>query len=95
MKFLENFNFTSEEISYINENFPENLVKAMDTSKKLVSANLEYLKKLGVSNYKDVFMKYYDMFLMDNSNFEEIFSKYDKEDLIDKILKNVNVVEFL
>ena len=32
---------------------------------------------------------------MDNSNFIAIFSKYEKEDLIEKLKKNINIVEFL
>ena len=32
---------------------------------------------------------------MDNSSFTEIFNKYDQNDLIDKLRKNVAIVEYL
>ena len=46
-------------------------------------------------NYKEIFNSYYGMFLMDNSSFTEIFNKYDQNDLIDKLRKNVAIVEYL
>ena len=59
----------------------------MEEQKKLVTENISYLKDLGVTNYQDIFLKFYEMFLMDNSNFIAIFSKYEKEDLIEKLKK--------
>ena len=35
------------------------------------------------------------MFLMDNSNFIEVFAKYDRDDLIEKLEKNMAIIEFL
>ena len=32
---------------------------------------------------------------MDNSAFTEIFNKYDQSDLIDKLRKNITIVEYL
>ena len=43
---------------------------------------LKVLKDLGITTYKEIFINYPDMFLMDASNFEESFSKYDKEELV-------------
>ena len=48
-----------------------------------------------ILNYQEVFLEYYDMFLLDHSNFVEIFAKYEPEDLIEKIKKNIKVVEYL
>ena len=44
--------------------------------------------------YED-FKNYYDMFLMDPGLFSEIFNKYDKEDLIEKLKKNLTIIEHL
>ena len=35
------------------------------------------------------------MFLMDASNFEESFSKYDKEELVEKLNANYKMVKYL
>ena len=40
-------------------------------------------------------LNYYDMFLMDNSNFINVFNQYDRDDLIDKIQKDITIVEYL
>ena len=95
MKFLEKIGFSKDDISFLEENTPEKLLALIKEQKKLVTENITYLKDLGVTNYQDIFLKFYDMFLMDNSNFIAIFSKYEKEDLIAKLKKNINIVEYL
>ena len=95
MNFLEKLNFSKEDIAEIVDNTPEKLLEVIKSQKKLVSENINYLKDLGVTNYQAIFIKYYDIFLMDNSNFKDIFTKYEKEDLIEKLKKNINIVEFL
>lgn len=95
MKFLESYDFTKEEISSFTKNVPTNVVDLLKEQKKQVKSNLDYLKELGIVNYKDVFKNFYEMFLIDDSNFRKIFEKYDRDDLIDKIAKNINIVEYL
>lgn len=95
MRYLENYGFKESEIQWLEENVPTIVKKALQEEDKLVGVNLEYLQKLGVLNYKDIFNEYYGMFLMDNSCFVEIFNKYDQVDLIDKLQKNIAIVEYL
>lgn len=95
MKYLDKMGFTKEEIEEVNNNIPKMMVEKLKEQKKLVLANLNFLKELGVTNYKRVFINYYDMFLMDNSNFMAVFNQYDRDDLIDKIQKDITVVEYL
>ena len=94
-KYLEKIGFSKDDIAYMMENTPEKFIELLKEQKKLVTENISYLKDLGVTNYQDIFLKFYEMFLMDNSNFIAIFSKYEKEDLIEKLKKNINIVEFL
>ena len=95
MKFLEKLDFSPDAIAEIMDNTPDKLIELLKAQKKLVSENIEYLRELGVTNYQEIFIRYYDMFLMDNSNFKGIFAKYDQEDLIEKLAKNINIVEYL
>ena len=95
MKFLEKYDFNKEEIADFLNNSPKKLIDAIKNNKKLVCENIDYLKCLGVTNYQEIFLEYYDMFLMDHSNFVEIFSKYEPEDLIEKLNKNIRIVEYL
>lgn len=95
MKFLEKIGFSKDDISFLEENTPEKLLDLIKEQKKLVTENITYLKDLGVTNYQQLFLEYYDAFLMDHSNFVKIFSKYEPEDLIEKLKKNIRVFEYL
>ena len=92
LDYLEKYDFDVTELS---KKIPYAMLKALNNNKKLVSINMEYLIKLGVSNYKEIFEAYYELFLMDPSNFEEIFIKYDQEDLVSKLEKNIGILEYL
>ena len=95
MKYLEELNFSPDAIAEILDDTPDKILALLEEQKKLVSENINYLRDLGVKNYQEIFIRYYDMFLLDNSNFKDIFEKYDPEDLVAKLEKNINIVEFL
>ena len=95
MDYLEKYNFTKDDISSFINNVPASVVNLLEEQKKQVSNNIKYLRELGINNYKDVFLNYYEIFLNDDTNFRAIFEKYDRDDLIDKIAKNINIVEYL
>jgi hypothetical protein len=95
MDYLEKYNFTKDDISSFINNVPASVVNLLEEQKKQVSNNIKYLRELGVENYKDVFLNYYEIFLNDDTIFRAIFDKYDRDDLIDKIAKNINIVEYL
>ena len=95
MKFLEKYNFNKEEIADFLNNSPKKLIDAIKENKKLDCENINYLKDLGVTNYQQIFLEYYDMFLMDHSNFVDVFAKYEPADLIEKLKKNIKIVEYL
>ena len=95
MKFLEKFGFEKKDIEELKENSTRALLKEIEAHKKLVGRNLEYLKLLGVTNLCEIFINYHDMFLMDNSNFEEIFKQYEPDSLVEKLAKDVRIMEYL
>lgn len=95
MNFLNELGFNEKEIKKVEKETPVLIQKKCEEFKDIFKSNIEYLKELGVKNYKDVVAKYADMFLMDNSKFEAIFSKYDKEDLVEKLAKNISIIEHL
>ena len=95
MEYLEDLGINSEMIDELKDNTPEKLLELLEANKKLVSANVNYLKDLGIDKYPEILVRYPDMFLMDNSNFKYVFAKYEVNDLIEKINKNVGIVEFL
>ena len=85
-------NFIEEDISSI---ISDELRQDLEKNSDLVKANINYLKDLGVNNVNEIFKTYYPIFLMDTSNFQNIFNKYDISDLIDKINKNMAIIEHL
>ena len=94
MEFLDKY-FDNDTIMYLNDNVPKVILEELEKEQKLVSKNISFLKDLGVSNIDNIFKYYYDMFLMDPGLFSEIFNKYDKEDLIEKLNKNLTIIEHL
>lgn len=95
MEFLNKLEFTEDEINKLSNEIPMLIQENISKQNKLVSANISYLKNLGVLNYKEVFSKYYEIFLLDYSTFTDIFEKYEKEDLIKYLKNNVDILEFL
>ncbi len=95
MKFLEKYGFEKKDIEALKENTTSTLLKELEAHKKLVSKNLDYLNSIGVTNLSEIFINYHDMFLMDNSNFEAIFNQYEPESLVEKLAKDVRIMEYL
>ena len=95
MKFLESVGFSKEEIKELKNSIADVMIETLKKNKRLVKANIEYLKDLGVKNIHEIFFNYYELFLMDYSNFTEIFNKYDREYLIEKLAKNIAIIEYL
>ena len=91
MNFLDNEEMAKD----IFEVIPNVLKIDLENNKDLVKTNINYLKELGVERYIEVFKCYYPMFLMDASSFANVFNKYDKIDLLDKINKNITIIEHL
>ena len=95
MKYLLDLGFNEETVNILNKNIPALAIEILNKKEELVTINIKYLIGFGVSNYVDVFVKFYNMFLMENKDFDEIFSKYDREDLVAKLEKNVAIMEYL
>lgn len=95
MEFLNELGFNQEEIKVIDERLPQLVKDLVERDQDVVIENIKFLKEFGVKNWKEVVTRYIEMLLMGEANFQKIFLKYDKEDLIEKIAKNVAVIEFL
>lgn len=95
MMYLKGLGFSDDTIHLMVANLPKNALKEMEEKESVITSNINYLKELGVTNYVDAFVKFYNMFLLDNKSFDEIFSKYDREDLVAKLEKNVAIMEYL
>ncbi len=95
LEFLEDMGFDDNYVLEINQRIPKETIDILNENKETVKANILYLKNLGISNYQEAFVRFYNMFLIEPNSFDEIFSKYDKEDLIVKLEKNIAILEHL
>ena len=95
MGFLKDLDFNKDEIVRAENNVTDLIINEIIDSKDIVIHNINFLKDYGVTNFKEVFINFCSMFLMDPSKFANIFTKYEKDDLIEKIQNNVAIVEFL
>ena len=95
MMYLKDLGFEEDVINSLLEELPSGAVEKITEHEETITANIKYLKDLGISNYVEAFVRFYNMFLLEPSSFDEIFSKYDKDDLIVKLEKNVAIMEYL
>lgn len=93
--YLKDLGFEEDIVNLLEANLPDNAIRSLNDNKETVINNVNCLIELGVTNYVEAFVKFYNMFLMDNDEFDEIFSKYDREDLIAKLEKNIAIMEYL
>lgn len=95
MSFLEYFGFEKDDISEFVNNTPKKITDVLEQHVELVKENLGFIKDLGITTYKEIFINYPDMFLMDASNFAEMFTQYEREELIEKLNANFKMVKYL
>ena len=95
MKFLEKYGFDNEEIQECLDNTPKKLQDKISKHLDLVEENLKFIQGLGIDTYKEIFINYPDLFLMDASDFNKKFSQYEAEDLIERLNANFKLVEYL
>ena len=95
MMYLKDLGFEEDVINSLLEDLPSGAVEKITEHQETITTNINYLKELGISNYVDAFLRFYNMFLLEPTTFDEIFSKYDREDLIAKLEKNVAIMEYL
>lgn len=95
MMYLKELGFEEDVINSLLEDLPSGAVEKITEHQETITTNINYLKDLGISNYVDAFLRFYNMFLLEPTTFDEIFSKYDREDLIAKLEKNVAIMEYL
>ena len=71
--YLKELGFNEELIELMENNLPDLAIKRLQEERNTVMTNVKYLKDLGINNYVDAFVKFYNMFLMDPVSFDDIF----------------------
>jgi len=99
LTYLYDFGLDSRDLEELRDNVDDKVYSELTLFEGIVSDNIKYMKEFGVSNYTQVILKYPEIFLRDAESFKNVFSKFDREDLIQKVEKNPAVfkkmVEFV
>lgn len=93
MEYLYEFGLDNTDIQILCESIDDNTYSDLTLFKKLVIANIDYLKDFGITNYKQIIVKYPQIFLRDTDSFRNVLSKFDKQDLIEKVTSNPAVIK--
>ncbi len=93
--YLLDSDFTDEEIKVMESSINQDIWEKVINFPQIILVNYYYLKELGISNIKEVFMSHPQMFVLNPDKFKAIFVKYDKADLVRCIEKNAAVIEKL
>lgn len=99
LTYLYDFGLDSSDLENLKDNVDEKTYSELSLFEGIVKENLQFMKDFGVANYIQVVVKYPEIFLRDGESFRNIFSKFDREDLLQKVEKNPAVfkkmVEFV
>ena len=93
MEYLYEFGLDSTDIEIMTENISENEYSDLTLFKNLIKVNMQYLNDFGIKNSNKILVKYPSILLRDTASLENVLSKFDKEDLIEKVDNNPAVLK--
>lgn len=91
LTYLYDFGLDSRDLDTLRDNVDDKTYSELSLFEGIVKENIQYMKDFGVGNFGQVVMKYPEIFLRDAESFKNIFSKFDRDDLIQKVEKNAAV----
>ena len=93
MDYLYEFGLDNTDIEIMTESLDENAYSDYTLLKNLIKTNVAYLKDFGITNCSKIIVKYPEILLRDTASLENVLSKFDKEDLIQKVANNPAVLK--
>ena len=93
MEYLYEFGLDNTDIEIMTENLDDNTYSELSLFKNLIKTNLLFLKDFGIKNYNKIMVKYPEILLRDTASLENVLSKFDKDDLIEKVDNNPAVLK--
>ena len=91
LTYLYDFGLDSRDLDTLTDNVDEKTYGELSLFEGIVKENIQYMKDFGVGNFNQVIIKYPEIFLRDAESFKNVFSKFDRDDLIQKVEKNAAV----
>lgn len=93
MEYLYNFGLDSTDIELIKQTASDEVYAELGLFQNIVMENIKYLRDFGITDYSRIVVKYPEIFLRDTESFKNVFSKFDREDLVEKVNKNIAVLK--
>lgn len=88
LEYLFDFGLGIGDISLLKDNVDDNTFGELTLFEGIVKENIQFMKDFGIDSFAQVVIKYPEIFLRDGDSFKNIFSKFDRDDLIEKVEKN-------
>ncbi|MDO4341836.1 MAG: hypothetical protein Q4C44_03725 [bacterium] len=85
--YLKKYNLTDDDINLLNSQLSEDIKNSLFVMKDNAETILNYLKELGVTNFKDLLLERIDICFFDLNYLKEKIEKYDKK-LIKFVIDN-------
>lgn len=85
--YLQKYNLTDDDINLLNSQLSEDIKNSLFVMRENAEAILDYLKELGVTNFKDLLFERTDICFFDLNYLKEKIEKYDKK-LIKFVIDN-------
>ena len=85
--YLKKYNLTDYDINLLNSQLSEDIKNSLFVMKDNAETILDYLKELGVTNFKDLLLERIDICFFDLNYLKEKIEKYDKK-LIKFVIDN-------
>lgn len=91
LEYLYDYGLDSRDLESIQDNVNSNTYSELSLFEGIVCENIKYMKEFGIDNFSQVVIRFPEIFLRDLESFKNVFSKFDRDDLIAKVEKNPNV----
>ena len=86
---------SEEELNKLFQMIPVEIKDLIIKKERLIVSNLEYLKEINVTSFKEIFLNYPEIFLQEISIFRDFFQKFNTSDLINRLNNDISIIETL
>jgi len=95
MNFLLKYQFTKDDLFLFQKYNDKEVLENFKMIQSHVCSILDYFIDYGIVNVKEILFNKIEVFFQSKEDLEALFSKYERESLIESIMKDVNVLSVL
>ena len=97
MDFLNNYNFTKEDIELIEKSNTETVLNNVKMNAKNIIDVIEYLTSLGITKdtLRDLFIYQIGIFHRTKGELEQVFDEYEIDSIVKSLNYDVNTIDMI